>query len=319
MEYEQSGAHNWVTEAFEVLLKDHQIKDDFDILKFMKERNFIGPYKHHLLSHLVFGLVGDLLNFLYESLSAFEKRKFSVGWSLLRKPFKENLLFLSWILANEDEFIEKFESNNYKTLNNIKKEKQIEIFNAAIKKIPNSNAFGGELLWDYIYSKNHASGFEPTWQRATHLITSQGGLLKTEDYSLNLIFESPYSNHHYELLYGTLPYVLIYLSSIAFECFNRILKMNERTYNHMGIISMGCYEALFMKARHLPLIDSLNKNFKSFLKCIHCGRDIKINKKNAPAMYIRDQLTCDKCGFQSAFPFYWLMGQLKVTIFAAQE
>jgi hypothetical protein len=319
VEYEQSGAHNWVTDAFEGILKDQQIEDEFDILKFMKERNIVEPYKHHLLSHLVLGLVGDMLNFLYEAFSAFEKRKFAVGWSLLRKPLKENLLFLSWILADEDEFIEKFESDNYKTLNNIKKEKQIEIFDAAIKKIPNSNAFNGELLWDHIYSKNHSSGFEPTWQRATHLITSQGDLLKTEDYTINLIFESPYSNHHYELLYERLPYVMIYLSSIAFECFNRILKMNERTYNHMEIISMGCYEALFMNTRYPPLISSLNKSFKPFLKCIHCHHDIKINKKNAPAMYISDQLVCNKCGLQSAFPFYWLMGQSKITVSATSE
>lgn len=314
VEYEQSGAHNWVTNAFEEISKDHPVEEDFDILKFMKERNLIEPYKHHLLSHLVLGLVSDMLNFIYESLDAFEKRKFAVGWSLLRKPLKENLLFLSWILSNEDEFIEKFESENYKTLNNIKKEKQLEIFDGAIKKIPNSDAFSSDLLWNHIYSKNHSSGFEPTWQRATHLITSQGDLLKTEDYTINLIFESPFINHHYDLLHGRLPYVMIYLSSVAFECFNLILKMNERTYNHMEIVSMGCYEALFMNTRNPPLINSLNKSFKPFLKCIHCNSEIKINKKNAPAMYIRDQLACDKCGLQSAFPFYWLMGQSKITV-----
>lgn len=314
VEYEQSGVHNWVRDAFEKAAKDYPIDADFDFLIFMKKQNLSTPYKHHLLSHLVFGLVSDMLNFLYESFGAFEKRKFAVGWSLLRKPLKENLLFLSWILANEDEFIEKFESHNYRTLNNIKKEKQIEIFNVAIKKIPNSTAFDGELLWNHIYSKNHSAGFESTWQRATHLVTSQGDLLKTEDYTINLIFENPCSDHYYELLYGRLPYVMIYLSSIALECFNRVLKMNEHTYNHMAIVSMGCYEALFMNARHLPLIRSLNKSFKPFLKCIHCSSDIKINKKNAPAMYIRDQLVCDKCGHQSAFPFYWLMGQSKATI-----
>ncbi len=314
VEYEESGAHNWVTDAFSQAVIEQQIGEDFDILKFMKDRHLIEPYKHHLISHLVLRLVGDMLNFLYEAFSAFEKRKFTVGWSLLRKPFKENLLFLSWILANEDEFIEKFESDNYKTLNNVKKEKQIEIFDAAIKKTPNSSAFSAELLWDHIYSKNHATGFEPTWQRATHLITSQGDLLKTEDYTINLIFDNPYSNHHYDLLYGRLPYVMIYLSSIAFECFNRILKMNERTYNHMAIVSMGCYEALFISTRHTPIIKSLNKSFKPFLKCIHCSKDIKINKRNAPAMYIKDQLTCDKCGLQSSFPFYWLMGQSKITV-----
>lgn len=314
VEYDQSGAHNWVTDAFESMLKGHPIGGEFDILKFMKEKNLIELYKHHLLSHLVLALVGDMLNFIYESFEAFEKRKFSVGWALLRKPLKENLLFLSWILSNEDEFIKNFESDNYKTLNNLKKDKKIEIFDGAIKKIPNSNAFDSELLWNHIYSKNHSTGFEPTWQRATHLITSHGDLLKTEDYSINLIFENPNNDHYYELLYSRLPYVMIYLSSVAFESFNRILKMNEHTYNHMAIVTMGCYEALFMSNRRPLLIASLNKGLKPFLKCIHCQSVIKINKKNAPAMYIRDQLICDKCGLQSAFPFYWLMGTTKISI-----
>ena len=38
-------------------------------------------------------------------LAWFEKRKFAVGYALLRKPLKENLLFLSWLLADQDDFI----------------------------------------------------------------------------------------------------------------------------------------------------------------------------------------------------------------------
>lgn len=319
VDYESSGAHTWVTDAFERILEDHEVTEDIDLFKFLKDHNLVEPYKHHLLSHLVRGLVGDMLNFLYEAFEAFEKRKFSVGWSLLRKPLKENLLFLSWILADEDEFIRNFESDNYRTLNNIKKEKQLEIFRGAISKLPNPEAFADELLWDHIYSKNHAAGFEPTWQRATHLITSHGDLLKTEDYAINFIFEDPHDDHHYDLLYARLPYLMIYLSKVAFECFNRVLAMNERTYNHMAIVSMGCYEALFMKQRHPPLINALNKNLKPFLECIHCHSNIRINKKNAPAMYIKDQLRCDKCGLLSSFPFYWLMGVTKMTIEPGHE
>lgn len=312
IEYEQSGAHNWVAEAFKKALIDHPIEDDFEILDFLKKHNLTKPYKHHIRSHLALGLTADMLHFLFEALQAFEKRKFAVGWALLRKPLKENLLFLCWMLSSEDEFIQRFESDNYRTLNGISKEKQLEIFEGAIKQLPSREAFSNDALWNIIYSKNHASGFEPSWQRATHLITSKGDLLKTEDYSLNLIFEIPTSDHHHDLLYDKLPYLMIFTTSVALECFNRVLRMNEHTYNHATVVSMGCYEALFMDDRNPPLVRALNKGFKEFLTCIHCKSAMKITKANAPAMYIRDQLKCNKCGLESAFPFYWLMAKARV-------
>ena len=45
IEYEQSGAHNWVTNAFKKLSKEYSFEEPFDILKFMKEKNIIEPYK----------------------------------------------------------------------------------------------------------------------------------------------------------------------------------------------------------------------------------------------------------------------------------
>jgi rRNA maturation endonuclease Nob1 len=87
----------------------------------------------------------------------------------------------------------------------------------------------------------------------------------------------------------------------------------------MAIVSMGAYEAMFIKSRSAPLMRELNKNFKPFLKCIHCESAIKINRKNAPGMYIKDQLICDSCGLQSAFPFYWLMNQAKASVTSDSE
>lgn len=312
VEYGSSGIHELASEAFEELVKSGHVEPDIDFLSFMKDNAILGPYKHHLISHLVLSLSGDMLNFLYESFSCFEKRKFAVAFSLLRKPIKENLTFLCWILGVEDEFIEKFEYETYKSLNHTSKDKQIKIFKSAIEKLPVPEMFDENLLWDLIFSKESPGGFEQRWQKATHLITSQGNLLKTEKYSINFVFEDPRENENYKFIYKNLAYVMIFVSQVLFECFNRILTMNKATYSHMVVTSMGCYEPLFSGGKNQGMIKMLNKEISEFLVCIHCNSKITINRKNAPAMYIRDALECNHCGLQSAFPFYWLVSKLSI-------
>jgi hypothetical protein len=190
-----------------------------------------------------------MLHFIFEALTCFEKRKFSVGFAVLRKPLKEHLLYLAWILADENDFVSRFSEKNYETLRlgAVSPEQRIEIYKRAIQKLPIGDAFDANLLSDVIYSKQHDYGFEPTWQRATHLVTSMGKLLRTEDYSLNFVFDDPGDDHYYEFLYSRLPYVLTFISQITLEAFNRIHELNARTFSHLVIVVMGCYEALFLK------------------------------------------------------------------------
>jgi len=315
IEYESSGAHNWVTEAFRSVAAERGVEgDEIDMLSFMKEHNLVEPYRHHLVSHLVLALTSDLLHFLYEALSCFEKRKFSVAFSLLRKPFKENLLFLCWLLGNEDDFLERFAANNYQTLNGVGAEKQVEILADAIKRLATADAFDASLIRDVIYSKSHGSGFEPIWQRATHLITSQGELLKTEDYTINFVFENPAADHNFDLLYSKLPYLLIFVTQVTLECFGLILKVNERTLSHLVISTMGCYEALFLRSRTQPIARMLNKSLKPFLKCIHCEAPLRIDRYNAPTLYLAEHMKCKSCGLISQVPLYWLFCIAKVSI-----
>lgn len=232
IEYDAHGVQDIVIDTFEKIVTEAGREDDFkdvELLAYMKKHGLIEPYKHHIVSHVVLALTADMLHFLYEALSCFEKRKFSVAFSLLRKPLKEHLLFLSWILADEDDFVSRFESNNYISFSGVTKEKRLSIIKQAISKLYVKEAFSEENIWNYVYSKHHENGFESTWQRATHLTTSQSELLKTEDYSFNFIFEDAYDDYYYDFLKKNLPYLFLYLSQITLASFNRIHAVNEKT------------------------------------------------------------------------------------------
>ena len=313
-QYESSGVQHWMLDAFHKAVKENpKAAKGLDFFTVLKGAELKGPYKHHLVSHLLLALTSDMLHFLYEALTCFEKRKFSVGFSLLRKPLKENLLFLAWILGDTDDFIARFEANNSKTLGGTFENQRLEIFAKAISKLPTNEAFSADLMHDLIFSKTNPNGFEPVWQRATHLVTSQGTLLKTEDYELNFVFLDPSSDALYSLLYKNLPFALIFTMQVVLESFSMILKANERTVSHLMLTTMGCYESIFLKGNQ-RISALLNKSFKPFLKCVHCDTPFRINKRNAPGIYLHERVICTSCDLSSDFPLYWLWAQGNVKI-----
>jgi hypothetical protein len=314
-EYEASGAHLLVTNGLAKALCGSDVAGrEIDVLLFLKERGLVQYCQHHIVSHLVLGLTSDMLHFLYEALMCFEKRKFAVGFALLRKPLKENLLFLSWLLGDESDFIARFEKDNYTTLNRVMPERRLEIFGNAIDRLPCKDAFAPDLLEAVIFSKSHEKSFEPIWQRASHLITSHGSKLRTEDLNINFIFHDAGSDGLFEHLYWNLPYVLLYAIQVALECFARVLRTNEHTTSHLILSSMGCFECLFEKKPSQGVTATLAKHLRRFLKCIHCAASLRLTRSNAIDMYLQERLLCHKCGLASPFPLYWLFAQAKVTL-----
>lgn len=316
VQYEQTGAHNWVQEAFEKAIEDSGTPlDGIDLLTFLKNEGLVQHYEHHITAHLVLGLTSDMLHFVYEALSAFEKRKFAVGFSLLRKPLKENLLFLCWLLSDRADFIQRFERDNYTTLNDIKPEKRIKILTEAINCLPVSEAFIADLLNDIIFSKSSPNGLEPIWQRATHLITKQGELLRTEDLSINFIFHDYADDSHFERLYVSLPYVMYFAVQVALECFAQILESNALSVSHLIISTTAAYECLFEKGRKSNgVVALLQHTLRPFLKCIHCDSKIRLTKANALGMCLHEQVVCSSCNLVSPLPLYWLLAQANVKI-----
>ncbi|MES2927014.1 MAG: hypothetical protein V4843_09360 [Pseudomonadota bacterium] len=316
IQYEESGAHNLVLDAIRRALADSGVTHfDVDPLQLLKERDLVQPYRHLIVSHLTLGLTSDMLHFIFEALTCFEKRKFAVGFALLRKPLKENLLFLSWLLADEDDFITRFESNTSSTMNGVQPERRVEILSAAVSRLAVKDAFAGDFLNDLIFSKSHERSFEPLWQRASHLVTSQGSQLRTEDLNINFIFHDARSDHLFELLYENLPYLLLYAVQVSLECFAKISRSNEQTASHLVLSTLGCFEALFANGRDKPVTKLLSESLRPFLKCVHCKAPLRLHRANAAQMYLRETLTCNRCNLTSSFPLYWILaqGELKIT------
>jgi hypothetical protein len=308
VEYEAKRAHNKIEDALiEVMESVDNPPDEINIIDFLKNKEFTKEYKQYLHGHIIMALTSDMLHFLYESLRCFEKRKFTVALSLLRKPLKENLWLLSWLLADENDFINRFEKENYRSFGGIEKEKRISVFNKAIEKLSTKEAFEAELIWDMIYSKKCSRGLEPYWQKATHLTTKYGELLKTDDYNFNYIFRNPFDNDIFDVVYNkSLPYLFLFLIQVSFECFSLIAPTNSKTVDYYIMSTLGCYQSIFADGRSQTMTNLLKKILNNFLVCIYCDTKLKIYKKDAPAFYLTERLPCYKCGLENEVPLFWL-------------
>lgn len=323
VQYEQSNIAkigiDTIAEAYSNKFPNND-SDIIEILQFCRNEGFDAPYYHFLISKILMGLTSDLLHFTYEALKAFEKRKFSVAYSLLRKPFKENLIFICLVLNNYENFIELFEQETDKSLNNFYKHSSSRkaIFEEIIPKLALPDLFEAELIDNMIFSKQYPLGLEISCQKATHLITSQGDFLKTGRMFINSIFDDPNNLDQYEPVYTSLPYIMIFTTHVLLEGFQKLVNLNENTYQHITLSTLGCYENLFTDGRKRALTQSYAKAFGEFLQCIHCGKKIFLTKENSLRMYMTGVLICNHCQFDSEFPFYWLLSKSS-TIFKGDD
>ena len=312
-EYEAAGVHRWVSEGFADAVAKNGVEGEQDVLEVLKKAGLTETSKHLLLSHLTLALTADLLHFLFEGLCCLEKRKFAVAFSLLRKPFKENMLFLAWLLGDPEDFLARFEKNTYTSLNGVQPARRQEILKLAIAKLATKDAFDAELIDRMVFSKEQSNGFEPLWQKATHLITSQGKNLKTEDLNINFIFNNASSDHLYYGTYDNLSYLMLFLVQLALRTFSEVAQGNIATTSHLILISLGTYECLTGSTQGL-MTKKVLKPLRSMLTCLHCDKPFRLDRQNAMSIYLQERAHCKACGLESEVPLYWLLAKANVKI-----
>jgi hypothetical protein len=239
------------------------------------------------VNQTTFALYADLLHFIFEGLKALEKRKFVVAFTLLRKPLKQNLLFASWICADEEDFFDKLLRSpaDHMEEANLPRARRIELITHALKNIKDPSFFDPDLIYSIVFDKSLETGFAPLFDRAAHLVTSRGRLMRTEELNLNFIFKDPSEDDLYGVVYLRLSYLLIYLLFLQIALFSRMETLTQSFVNWTLLASVGAFHALFDKGRS-ALVDSLNKSFREMLVCPHCKTKVKIKKSSAAKFFV---------------------------------
>jgi len=248
-------------------------------------------------------LLSDLLHFLYEALRCSAKGKITVSYALLRKPLKENLFYLEWLLADPVDMIRAFDAEqpSSKNVRSVSETRKREIIRRAVEQTESGHWFDADLIYDFRYNKQFVLGFENLFQKANHLVTSFR-FLETEPANFNFVFSDESARYsQWNGLYSYLPIILFHTVEIVEGLLSTFAKREERldlTYirNSIGLahwIDSGPHSSRAAGA----LAEIKSSLLELGLRCPACQTEIFSSNESLTTLYNENTISCVACGW----------------------
>lgn len=269
-----------------------------------------------VLNHMAIALYADMLHFIYEALRALEKRKFSVAFTLLRKPCKEGMLLTAQMCADETVFFAKLKSDaaNLLNRNDLNEEGTRRLLEAAITACHGTGYLRADVIYDVVFDRKNEMGLARLFDKATHLVT-ENRHIRTEDYNINFIFKDPASNDVCAgNTYALISQILLFLSLMQITLYERMTEIGRPYRNWILFTALGSFEALFGSGK-ARVTNIVRREFSEFLECAMCGERLQLRKTNAPRLFISERIECASCNMDQGFPFGWLLGKIDLDLF----
>lgn len=262
-----------------------------EILDFLQENGYEAEADELIKRQVFDAVLSDFLQFIYTALETSEKAQLSVSFALLRKPFKDNLLILEWLLADSVDFMQIFKSENSKegiAIDRISKEKKISIISNANSKV-RIPFLPTDFIYELRYDKTKVYSLETSWNKANHLITNYKSYA-TEDMNLNFVFSQETDKiKQWDSFYHILPSLLIQTILVCDAIY--------KTFSN-GISVVD--EDLFMRVVYAYTLSA--KQFKKSennipqtpLFCIKCKSEVFIDETNEKTIFEKGYFKCKK-------------------------
>lgn len=211
------------------------IKDDEDIIDWLMNNNYEKKAYRITGSHVFFSLLRDFIFYIHESFSCSERGKVSVAFAVSRKPIKDTLFHLCWLLVRPKQYLDKllFEKPESYDITNGKLEQnepgyKKKIYEEAINKISDKNMkFDATLLHDLIYNKGSDISLTSAWDLSLHLVTGNPNY-KTISGNLNFVFaDTDIWDNFWNTYYAKIPYIMSFMIEVSITIFETILIPNE--------------------------------------------------------------------------------------------
>ena len=303
----------------------NEINDEIDLFDELDRQKDLDISEYVYIPHIFFSILRDLNYYLFESLSCIERGKVTVAFSLARKPFQDNLFYLSWILVKPHDFLEKIQYGELREYDvsdlKGKKEFVIDLILKAKESIQYENGFldfsrellDHELLYDIIYNRKVENSLTSVFDQSIHLVTKNKNY-PTEKRNLNFIFsDDKIWDDFWHLFYEKTPYILIYLVEVAIAIFEKyfdidleIVTLNRYIRNLKIILALSGEENKELES----IFDFIFNGDNLSMTCEECGRIYKFNI-NLVREIKKDYLyTCQNCGFVERLGQYFVSDEL---------
>lgn len=260
-----------------------------------------------ILNTITMAMVSDCAHHICEALRCLEKRKVVVAFNLLRKPLLDNLTYLSWMVADEDGFYAAFTSDDpTKMTQKMIGNRRRDIFEKAIEKADLKGIVDAEEIISIIFDAGNHCGLYLFFQHAVHLITVDRIELKTSPENFNFIFKSPADDDVYELLYASLPTVLLYMTHLVLALYQRVKPMDPGAREALLFRTDNGYRLLHYDGGAVALASAMGDILSPKVKCKACGSQLKVTPHNAARLLLADSFRCTRCRRISPFPLSWM-------------
>jgi hypothetical protein len=272
----------------------------------LRKSGYSDQAKRVILNQITMALTSDFLHHVFEGLKCLEKRKIVVAFNVLRKPLKDNLAYLCWILADSDDFYRAFTTGNpeeiaQKKLGN----KRLELFNQALAKTELKPLLDAARIHEILYSPKCTDGFEMLFQHAVHLVTTMHVELKTTPENLNFIFKSLGDDDLYDVAYYHLPGILLFASHIIFGAFRRMHPGDKGGHKAAAMRSILGFR-LVQKADPEAITGLLAKALNGKVECPHCSASLRVTDYNSLRIVLTESFRCTACRRTVELPFSWI-------------
>ena len=302
-----------------------EINGEIDLFDELDRQKDLDISEYVYIPHIFFSILRDLNYYLFESLSCIERGRVTVAFSLARKPFQDNLFYLSWILVQPHDFLEKIQYGAPREydVSNLKGEKEfvIDLFLKAKESIQYENNFldfskeilNPELLYDIIYNRKAENSLTSVFDQSIHLVTKNKNY-PTEKRNLNFIFsDDKIWDDFWQLFYEKIPYILIYLVEVAIAIFEKyfdidseIVTFNRYIRNLKIVFALSGEENKELE----NIFDLLFSSDNLSMVCEECRKPYEFN-----AILVRELkedylYTCQSCGFIERLGQYYVSDEL---------
>ncbi|MCO6385026.1 hypothetical protein [Oceanicola sp. 502str15] len=267
-----------------------------------------------VINHASLAMFSDMLHFIYDGLTALEKRKFSVAFNLLRKPFKEGLPLAAWMCADEEGFFSRLKVDPSGSFDprKLDQQKRRDLYRAAACQSGCKDFIDADYLDGVVSDRSNSFGLAPLFDKSTHYVTGNRAI-ETEAYNINMIFKNRTDNDVYEGCYKDIAYILFFMHMIQINIYSRMSSAKKKYINWLIFSTLSVFESLFVTGSS-NMLRFMNKEFGEFFQCPMCEADFRIHKKQAPRFFIMELVECKECGMTHQFPFNWLLSKVDLDL-----
>lgn len=255
---------------------------------------------------LIHELLSDACQFLFESIECAAKGKISVAFALLRKPLRDQLFMMEWMLADRDGFLLEFSKGPEQVdiCDLLKKKGQWmrSIVESALQLSAYGHFTDHKFLWELRFEKSVHWSLENDWNQALHLITTHKHY-RTDVESLNFAFITEESREELQRRFYLLTTsVLIHFCGVV----KAIIKRWDPSFISLGRL-FGIRLCANLELSTRAMVDeevdpfgvvAVNELLEELgFECAECQKPLRIAGSGELEQFVIDVLvSCSHCG-----------------------